>query len=69
MKSFLVLEWLELNRNLLWKVVACWLIAVFVSQEGNCIDLAVWGGPRDGSAHDEVFFGGASVLHFGGLAS
>lgn len=68
-RSLLVLEWLELNRSLLWKVVACWLVAVFVSQEGDCVDLTVGGGPRDGSANDEMFFGGAGVLHFGGLAS
>lgn len=69
MEKLLVRKWLELNRNLLWKVVASGLEAVLVSQEGDCVDLAVWGGPRDGSADDEVFFWGSGVLHFGGLAS
>lgn len=69
MERLLVLEWLELNRNLLWQMISGWLITVLVGQEGDCVDLAVWGGPRDCSAHDEVFFWGAGVLHFGGLAS
>lgn len=69
MERLLVLEWLELNRNLLWEVVTGWLVAVLVSQEGDCVDLAVRSSPRDCPAHDEVFFWGAGVLHFSGLAS
>lgn len=50
-------------------MIASWLIAVLVSQEGDCVDLAIRSGPRDGSAHDEMFFGGSGVHHLGGLAS
>lgn len=69
MERLLVLEWLEMNRNLLRQMITGWLITVLVSQEGDCVDLAVWGSPRDCSADDEVFFWGAGVFYFGGLAS